>query len=215
MYLLDFLDFHIVGSSPETMIPLHDGKMVLRPLAGTRKRGKNKDEDIILANELLKDSKEKAEHIMLVDLGRNDLGRVAKKGSIKVNKLMNVEKYSHVMHISSEIIAKIDDKYNMFDAFMATFSAGTMTGTPKIRAMELIAELEKVKRSFYSGAVGYFGFDGNMDNAIAIRTALIKKDKVFLQAGAGIVADSKNELEFMEIENKLKAMISTLEKLTI
>ncbi len=215
MYLLDFLDFQIIGSSPETMIPLQDGKMKLRPLAGTRKRGKNENDDIRLENELLADPKERSEHIMLVDLGRNDLGRVAKKGSVKVKKLMNVEKYSHVMHISSEIRADIDDKYDMFDAFMATFTAGTMTGTPKVQAMEIIAELEKAKRGFYSGVIGYFGFDGNMNNAIAIRTALFKKDKVFLQAGAGIVTDSKNELEFLEIENKLKAMISTLEKLTI
>ena len=213
MYLLDFVDFQIVGSSPETMIPLHDKIMTLRPLAGTRKRGKNKEDDKRLEDELIKDPKERSEHIMLVDLGRNDLGRVAKKGSVKVNKLMNVEKYSHVMHISSELKAEIDEKYDMFDAFMATFSAGTMTGTPKIRAMEIIAELEKIKRSFYSGAVGYFGFDGNMDNAISIRTVLIKKNEVFLHAGAGIVADSKNELEFLEIENKLQAMISTLKVL--
>ena len=215
MYLLNFLDFTIVGSSPEKMIELTGNDASLKPLAGTRKRGKNDEEDKALIKELLQDKKEISEHIMLVDLGRNDLGRVAKTGTVKVKSLMGVEKYSHVMHIVSELKATIGNNYDMFDLFMATFSAGTMTGTPKIRAMELIAELEKTKRSFYSGVVGYFGFDGNMNNAIAIRTALFKKDKAFFQAGAGIVADSQKEIEFLEIENKLKAMITTLNALKI
>ena len=162
---------------------------------------------------MLNDPKERAEHLMLVDLGRNDVGRVAKTGSVKVHNMMRVERYSHVMHMVSDVTATIDDKYDMFDLFGATFTAGTMTGAPKIRAMELIAEFEGIKRNFYSGAIGYFGFDGNMDSAIAIRTALITDDKIVLQAGAGIVADSIDELEYLEVNNKLKALVSTLKDL--
>jgi len=154
-----------------------------------------------------------AEHVMLIDLGRNDVGRVAKAGTVKVPEIMRIERYSHVMHMVSDVVAQLDEKYDMFDLFMATFTAGTMTGTPKIRAMELIAQFEGLKRGFYSGSVGYFGFDGNMDSAITIRSAMIKEDRVIFQAGAGIVADSKPELEYLEVNNKLGALKKALEEL--
>ncbi|MCF6200662.1 MAG: anthranilate synthase component I family protein [Hydrogenimonas sp.] len=213
LFLLEFEDFSIAGSSPEVMVRLTDGNILLRPIAGTRKRGKNLDRDKELEEEMLNDPKECAEHIMLVDLGRNDVGRVAKAGSVKVTALMRVERYSHVMHMVSDVEAKIDDGKDMFDLFAATFTAGTMTGAPKIRAMELIAEFEGIKRGFYSGSVGYFGFDGNMDSSITIRTALIKPDEIVLQAGAGVVADSIPELEYLEVKNKLAALRSTLDDL--
>lgn len=214
LFLLEFERFTIAGSSPEVMIRLVDGHLLLRPIAGTRKRGKNLDRDLELEAEMLNDTKEKAEHIMLVDLGRNDVGRVARPGSVKVTDLMRVERYSHVMHMVSDVEAIIDDKYDMFDLFMATFTAGTMTGAPKIRAMELIAQFEGIKRNFYSGSIAYFGFDGNMDSAITIRTTLLTEDTVVFQAGAGIVADSNPELEYLEVQNKLAANISTLKDLS-
>ncbi len=213
MFLLQFEEFTIAGSSPEVMVGLHDNHILLRPIAGTRRRGDTLQRDIELAQEMLNDEKECAEHLMLVDLGRNDVGRVAKSGSVKVTQMMRVEKYSHVMHMVSDIDAILDEKYDMFDLFAATFTAGTMTGAPKIRAMELIAEFEGLKRGFYSGAVGYFGFDGNMDSAIAIRTAYLDDEKIVFQAGAGIVADSKKELEYLEVQNKLAANLASLEKL--
>ena len=213
MYLLEFEDFSIVGSSPEVMVRLSDGDILLRPIAGTRKRGGTAQRDAELEEELLSDPKELAEHLMLIDLGRNDVGRVAKIGTVKVKEMMHVERYSHVMHIVSDVHAEIADDKDMFDLLAATFTAGTMTGAPKIRAMELIAEYEGVKRSFYSGTIGYFGFDGNMDSAITIRTAMIKPDTVILQAGAGIVADSVHELEYLEVTNKLGALTSTLDDL--
>ena len=213
MFLLEYENFTIAGSSPEVMVGLHDDHILLRPIAGTRRRGRDPKRDKELAEEMLNDEKECAEHLMLVDLGRNDVGRVAKKGTVKVLEMMRVERYSHVMHMVSDIDAILDEKYDMFDLFGATFTAGTMTGAPKIRAMELIAEFEGLKRGFYSGAVGYFGFDGNMDSAIAIRTAYLDKEKIVFQAGAGIVADSKEELEFLEVQNKLAANMSTLEEL--
>ncbi len=213
MFLLDFEEFSIVGSSPEVMVGLHDGHILLRPIAGTRRRGDSKSRDQELAEEMLNDEKECAEHLMLVDLGRNDVGRVAKSGTVKVVEMMRVERYSHVMHMVSDIDAILDKKYDMFDLFAATFTAGTMTGAPKIRAMELIAEYEGIKRGFYSGAIGYFGFDGSLDSAIAIRTAWKDDKKIVFQAGAGVVADSKKELEFLEVDNKLGAMMSTLKEL--
>ncbi len=213
LFLLEFEDFAIAGSSPEVMVRLTDGNILLRPIAGTRKRGKTIDRDKELEDEMLSDPKECAEHIMLVDLGRNDVGRVAKAGTVKVTALMRVERYSHVMHMVSDVEAKIDESKDMFDLFAATFTAGTMTGAPKIRAMELIAEFEGIKRGFYSGSVGYFGFDGNMDSSITIRTALIKESEIVLQAGAGIVADSVPELEYLEVKNKLAALRSTLDDL--
>jgi anthranilate synthase component 1 len=213
MFLLEYEDFNIVGSSPEVMVRLSDGELLLRPIAGTRKRGVTKERDKELEDELLADPKELAEHLMLIDLGRNDVSRVAKTGSVKVEDMMHIERFSHVMHIVSDVTAKLSDDKDMFDLFMATFTAGTMTGAPKIRAMELIAEYEGLKRGFYSGSIGYFGFDGNMDSAITIRTAMVKDDKVVLQAGAGIVADSQNELEYLEVKNKLGALIHSLEDL--
>ncbi|BDY12294.1 anthranilate synthase component I family protein [Hydrogenimonas cancrithermarum] len=213
LFLLEFEDFSIAGSSPEVMVRLTDGNILLRPIAGTRKRGKTIDRDKEMEEEMLSDPKERAEHIMLVDLGRNDVGRVAKAGTVKVTALMRVERYSHVMHMVSDVEAKLDDGKDMFDLFAATFTAGTMTGAPKIRAMELIAEFEGIKRGFYSGSVGYFGFDGNMDSSITIRTALVKPEEIVLQAGAGVVADSKPELEYLEVKNKLAALRSTLDDL--
>ena len=213
LYYLDLDEFAIIGSSPEVMVRLTDNVILLRPIAGTRKRGDTLKRDLELEREMINDEKEVAEHIMLVDLGRNDVGRVAKAGSVKVEDLMRVERYSHVMHMVSDVVGILDDKYDMFDLFKATFTAGTMTGAPKIKAMELIAKYEGIKRGYYAGSVGYFGFDGDMDSAITIRTALIKKDEVIFQAGAGVVADSKKELEFLEVKNKLGALVSTLKEL--
>jgi anthranilate synthase component 1 len=210
LFLLDFEEFSICGSSPEVMVRLTDGEILLRPIAGTRKRGNTPQRDYELEVEMLNDPKECAEHLMLIDLGRNDVGRVAKVGTVKVPSMMRVEKYSHVMHMVSDVVATIEDNKDMFDLFAATFTAGTMTGAPKIKAMELIAKFEGLKRGFYSGSVGYFSFTGDMDSAITIRTALIKEDAITLQAGAGVVADSKPELEELEVRNKLMALISTL-----
>ena len=213
LFLLEYEDFSIAGSSPEVMVRLTDGHILLRPIAGTRKRGKTLDKDLEMEHELINDPKERAEHIMLIDLGRNDVGRVAKAGTVEVTDLMRIERYSHVMHIVTDVEAIIDDKYDMFDLFAATFTAGTMTGAPKIRAMELIADFEGIKRSFYSGSIGYFGFDGNMDSAITIRTTYLTDDTVVFQAGAGVVADSIPELEYLEVQNKLAANIATLNEL--
>ncbi|NQY54284.1 MAG: anthranilate synthase component I family protein [Campylobacteraceae bacterium] len=215
LFFLEYENFSIAGSSPEVMIKLTDGHMLLRPIAGTRKRGSTLEKDLEMENELISDPKERAEHIMLVDLGRNDVGRVARPGTVKVTDLMRIEKYSHVMHIVSDVEAVIDDQYDMFDLFCATFTAGTMTGAPKIKAMQLIAQLEGVKRNFYSGSIAYFGFDGNMDSAITIRTTFLTKDTVIFHAGAGIVADSVHELEYQEVHNKLAANISTLKDLAL
>jgi anthranilate synthase component 1 len=213
LFLLEYEDFAICGSSPEVMIRLNDGNILLRPIAGTRKRGKDSLRDKELELEMLHDPKECAEHLMLIDLGRNDVGRVAQTGSVKVTDMMRVEKYSHVMHMVSDVEAILNKDKDMFDLFAATFTAGTMTGAPKIKAMELIAHFEGLKRGFYSGCVGYFAFNGNMDSAIAIRTALIQPGKITLQAGAGVVADSKPELEFLEVNNKLGALVATLQEL--
>ena len=213
MFLLNFENFSIAGSSPEVMIGLKNGHITLRPIAGTRKRGDTYEKDMGYEKELLSDEKERAEHLMLIDLGRNDVGKVAEVGSVHVSDMMRVERYSHVMHIVSDVGGKLDKKSDMFDLFAATFTAGTMTGTPKIRAMELISEFEGIKRSFYTGAVGYFGFDGNMDSAIMIRTAYLDNEKIIFQAGAGIVADSVPELEYQEVTNKLDAMTSSLDDL--
>ena len=214
VFLLEYEDFCIAGSSPEVMVRLTDNRILLRPIAGTRKRGKTVAKDKLMEDELINDPKEVAEHVMLIDLGRNDVGRVAKTGTVEVTDKMRVEKYSHVMHLVSDVEADLDDKYDMFDLFASTFTAGTMTGAPKIRAMELIAKFEELKRGFYSGSIAYFGFDGNMDSAITIRTTMIKDDTVIFQSGAGIVADSIPELEFLEVNNKLAANITTLEDLS-
>jgi anthranilate synthase component 1 len=213
MFLLEFEEFSIVGSSPEVMVRLQDRELLLRPIAGTRKRGATLAKDMEMEEEMLNDPKERAEHLMLIDLGRNDVSRVAKTGTVKVHDMMHVERYSHVMHMVTDVIAELDDDKDMFDLFAATFTAGTMTGAPKIRAMQLIAEYEGIKRGFYSGSIGYFGFDGNMDSAITIRTSMIKDDRIVFQAGAGVVADSIPELEYLEVKNKLGALLSSLDDL--
>ena len=213
LFLLEYEDFCIAGSSPEVMVRLTNDRILLRPIAGTRKRGKTIQKDNEMEYELRNDPKEVAEHVMLIDLGRNDVGRVAKTGTVEVTDKMRVERYSHVMHLVSDVEATLDEKYDMFDLFAATFTAGTMTGAPKIRAMELIAQFEQLKRSFYSGSIAYFGFDGNMDSAITIRTTMIQDDSIIFQAGAGVVADSIPELEYLEVNNKLAANIATLKEL--
>ena len=210
LFLLDYEDFSICGSSPEVMVKLDSDEILLRPIAGTRKRGKTAARDKELELEMLNDPKECAEHLMLIDLGRNDVGRVAKTGTVKVTDMMRVEKYSHVMHMVSDVEATIANDKDMFDLFRATFTAGTMTGAPKIMAMELIAQFEGLKRGFYSGSIGYFAFNGEMDSSIAIRTALLKPDSITLQAGAGVVADSVPELEYLEVKNKLGALLATI-----
>ncbi len=206
MYFLDLEDFHIVGSSPEILTRLEDGVVTVRPIAGTRRRGYTEAEDRALEAELLADPKELAEHLMLIDLGRNDTGRVAKIGSVKLTDKMIVERYSHVMHIVSNVTGALRDGMSAIDVLRATFPAGTVSGAPKIRAMEIIDELEPVKRGVYSGAVGYLSWNGNMDTAIAIRTAVIKEKTLHIQAGAGIVADSVPELEWKETMNKGRAV---------
>jgi len=210
MFFLRLQEMHLIGSSPEVMVRLEEGIAELKPIAGTRRRGKNEQEDRRLADELLQDPKERAEHVMLVDLGRNDLGRIARIGSVQVGQLMAVERYSHVMHLVSDIQAQIAPEKDCFDVLKATFPAGTLSGAPKIRAMEIIAELEPSRRGPYGGAVGYFSYDGNMDFCITIRTMLIRDGKIFLQAGAGIVADSDPETEFKETLGKAEGMVQAV-----
>jgi len=206
MYFLDLGDFHIVGSSPEILTRVEDGDVTVRPIAGTRPRGKTEAEDKALELELLADPKELAEHLMLIDLGRNDAGRVAEVGSVELTERMLIERYSHVMHIVSNVKGKLKQNMSAVDALRATFPAGTVSGAPKIRAMEIIDELEPVKRGVYSGAVGYLSWEGNMDTAIAIRTAVIKDKTLHIQAGAGIVADSVPQSEWDETMNKARAI---------
>ncbi len=206
MYFLDLEDFHIVGSSPEILVRKEDHEVTVRPIAGTRPRGKNEHEDRELEADLLADPKELAEHLMLIDLGRNDIGRVAKMGSVELTDKMIIEHYSHVMHIVSNVIGELPDDVSAIDVLRATFPAGTVSGAPKIRAMEIIDELEPVKRGVYAGAVGYLAWNGNMDTAIAIRTAIIKNHTLNIQAGAGIVADSVPENEWDETMNKGRAI---------
>jgi len=206
MYFLDLDDFQIVGSSPEILVRLEDNEVTVRPIAGTRRRGHSEEEDRALEAELLADPKELAEHLMLIDLGRNDAGRVAQTGTVTLTDKMIVERYSHVMHIVSNVTADLKEGMSAIDVLRATFPAGTVSGAPKIRAMEIIDELEPVKRGVYSGAVGYLSWNGNMDTAIAIRTAVIKNQRLHIQAGAGVVADSKPELEWKETMNKGRAV---------
>lgn len=206
MFYINFDEFQVVGASPEILVRLEDDTVTVRPIAGTRPRGKNDVEDKQLEDELLADPKELAEHLMLIDLGRNDISRVSKTGSVKVTEKMIIERYSHVMHIVSNVIGKLDDAYNAIDVLRATFPAGTVSGAPKIRAMEIIDELEPVKRGVYAGAVGYLSWKGNMDTAIAIRTAVIKNNILHIQAGAGIVADSVPEREWEETMSKGRAI---------
>lgn len=210
MYFLKFPEFSIVGSSPETLVKIDQNEVIIHPIAGTRRRGKDDQEDQKLEEELKNDIKEKAEHMMLVDLGRNDLGKIAIPGTIKINNLMSIQKFDQVMHMVSEITGTRDPKKSIFDVFQATFPAGTLTGAPKVRAMEIIAKLEKVPREIYGGAVGYFGFNGNMDFAIAIRTMLYKDGQIYLRAGAGIVYDSLPKNENSECQNKAKGPLKSL-----
>jgi anthranilate synthase component 1 len=214
MFYFDMGDAHIVGSSPEILVRLEDGKVTVRPIAGTRQRGKTEAEDKALELEMQQDPKERAEHLMLIDLGRNDVGRVAKIGTVKVTDFMITELYSHVMHMVSNVEGMLRDNLDAFDVFRAAFPAGTVSGSPKIRAMEIIEELEPTKRGIYAGAVGYFGYSGNMDTCIAIRTLVIKDKKVYFQTGAGIVADSVPESEYWESVNKAMAMMTAVEFVT-
>jgi len=211
MFYLQLGEQTLVGASPEVMARVERGELTVRPIAGTRPRGGNEVEDKALERELLSDPKELAEHIMLLDLGRNDVGRVCRVGSVKVTERLAIERYSHVMHIVSNVTGRLDSGKGCFDALRATFPAGTLTGAPKIRAMEIIEELEPVRRGVYGGAVGYFDVSGNMDMCIAIRTLLLKGGKVFMQAGAGVVADSDPEREHLECVNKAKSMVRALE----
>jgi len=206
MYYLDLERFHIVGSSPETLVRLEDETVTVRPIAGTRRRGRDEAEDRALEQELLADPKERAEHVMLIDLGRNDVGRVAAIGSVRVTERMAIERYSHVMHIVSNVVGRLRPGLDAIDVLRAAFPAGTLSGAPKIRAMEIIDELEPVRRGVYGGAVGYLGWSGNMDTAIAIRTAVIKDGTLYVQAGAGIVADSDPAREWEETMSKARAI---------
>ncbi|MBI5561810.1 MAG: anthranilate synthase component I [Deltaproteobacteria bacterium] len=211
MFFLRLGDTTLAGSSPEILVRVDDGKVTVKPIAGTRRRGRDDAEDAELAAELLADPKERAEHIMLVDLGRNDIGRVAEAGTVAVDELMTVEKYSHVMHIVSDVRGQLRNGLDAFDAFAACFPAGTLCGAPKVRAMEIIEELEPCRREIYGGAVGYAGYSGNMDLCIAIRTIVIKDGRLHIQAGAGIVADSIPDKEYEETENKARGMWKAVE----
>jgi anthranilate synthase component 1/para-aminobenzoate synthetase component 1 len=207
---LNFGDIKLVSSSPERLVLLEDGIAHTRPIAGTRPRGKDENEDVLLKGELLLNEKERAEHIMLVDLERNDLGRVCDYNSVKVDEMMTVEKYSHVMHIVSNVTGKLRNDRDQFDLFKAVFPGGTITGCPKIRSMEIIEELEPIKRGPYTGCIGYFGINGNMDMSITIRTIVMKQNKAYMQVGAGIVIDSVPDLEYHETVNKGKALFEAL-----
>ena len=212
LFHLNFEGFAIVGSSPEILVRLRDGKVTIRPIAGTRPRGKTPAEDAVLAADLLADPKEKAEHLMLLDLGRNDVGRVCKAGTVRVTEQMVIEYYSHVMHIVSNVEGEISPEHDAMDALMAGFPAGTVSGAPKVRAMGIIDELENERRSFYGGAIGYLSANGDMDTCIALRTALVKNGEVVIQAGGGVVADSDPEAEFQESNNKAKALVRAAEE---
>jgi anthranilate synthase component 1 len=211
MYYLNLQDFHIVGSSPEILARLEDNKVTVRPIAGTRRRGKDELDDIAMEEDMVNDPKEIAEHLMLIDLGRNDVGRIAEPGSVNVTEKFGVERYSHVMHMVSNVEAKIKKELSAIDLFRATFPAGTVSGAPKIRAMEIIDEFEPVKRGIYGGAIGYLSWQGNMDMAIAIRTAVIKDEMLYIQAGGGWVADSVPDLEWKESLNKGRAIFKAAE----
>ncbi|MCT8138896.1 anthranilate synthase component I [Anaerobacillus sp. CMMVII] len=210
LFYLKLNDIEIVGSSPERLVQIQDQHIEIHPIAGTRKRGNTKEEDEALAEELLQDQKERAEHYMLVDLARNDIGRVATYGSVEVPVLMEVGKFSHVMHMISKVTGRLQKEVHPIDALFASFPAGTVSGAPKIRAMQILQELEPTKREYYAGAIAYLGFDGNIDSCIAIRTLVIKGNKAYLQAGAGIVADSVPEMEWEETRNKAKALLKAI-----
>ena len=210
MFFFNFSDFQIIGASPEILVRLRDNKITVRPIAGTRPRGKTIKEDLFYEKDLLKDKKELSEHLMLLDLGRNDAGKVSKINSVKVTESFIIERYSHVMHIVSNVVGNYNNKFSKFKSLLAGFPAGTVSGAPKIRAMEIIDELETTKRKVYAGGIGYFSANGEFDTCIALRTAVAKKDKFYVQAGAGIVADSKPLKEYEETVNKAKALINAL-----
>jgi len=212
MYYLDLDQFHIVGASPELLVRVEDGVVLNFPLAGTRPRGDSPEEDQILAQGLRSDEKEQAEHIMLVDLGRNDVGRVSQPGSVQVNDLMRIVNYSHVMHLESEVQGQLDASKTIYDALRSCLPAGTLSGAPKIRAMEIISELEGQRRGPYGGAVGYFSFQGNMDTAITIRTMVLKDGMAYVQAGGGVVYDSVPESEYMETLHKSQALMKAIDQ---
>ena len=210
MFFFNFHDFQIIGSSPEILVRLRNNKITIRPIAGTRPRGKNPKKDKFYKNQLLNDKKELSEHLMLLDLGRNDVGKVSKINSVKVTEQFKIEKYSHVMHIVSNVEGDFDKKHSLLNTMLSGFPAGTVTGAPKIRAMEIIDELEKSKRKMYAGSIGYFSSNHNFDTCIALRTALIKNNKFYIQSGAGIVADSVPEKEYLETVNKARALINSV-----
>jgi anthranilate synthase component 1 len=210
MFLIDYDDYQIIGSSPESLVSVKEGKVITNPIAGTRPRGQTPEIDNALEKELMEDKKELAEHVMLVDLGRNDIGKISEIGSVNVSDFMKIEKFSHVMHITTKVVGMIKENYDGFDAIAACLPAGTVSGAPKIRAMEIIEDLEEFKRGIYSGAVGYFSYGGDMDVAIALRTLILKGKTAYLQAGAGIVYDSVPETEFEEVQNKLKVLKEAL-----
>jgi anthranilate synthase component 1 len=214
MYYLDLDECQVVGASPEILIRLEDGQVTLRPIAGTRKRGKDSQEDLVNQKDLLNDPKEIAEHLMLIDLGRNDVGRVSKMGSVKVTDKMIIEKYSHVMHIVSNVVGDLSEDLDYIDALKATLPAGTLSGAPKIRAMQIINELEPSSRGIYGGAIGYISWNGDIDTAIAIRTAVIKDNIIHVGAGAGIVADSIPENEWLECKQKAKVFLDAIEMIS-
>ena len=211
LYYLNLDEFHIVGSSPEILARLEDSEVTVRPIAGTRRRGRNEQDDIAMEEDMVNDPKEIAEHLMLIDLGRNDIGRIAEAGTVEVTQKFGVERYSHVMHMVSNVRAKLRKGLKAMDIFRATFPAGTLSGAPKIRAMEIIDEFEPVKRGIYGGAIGYFSWTGNMDMAITIRTAIIKVEVLYIQAGGGIVADADPRLEWKESLNKGRAIFKAVE----
>ena len=211
MYFFNFEDFQIIGASPEILVRLRDKNITVRPIAGTRPRGKNKKEDKFFEKDLLKDKKELSEHLMLLDLGRNDAGKVSKINTVNVTEKFIIERYSHVMHIVSNVVGKFNEKFSKFDTLLSGFPAGTVSGAPKIRAMEIIDELENTKRKVYAGGIGYFSANGDFDTCIALRTAVSKNNKFYVQAGAGIVADSKPINEYKETVNKAKALLKSLE----
>ena len=207
----NYRDFNVLGSSPEILVRLRKGEVTIRPIAGTRPRGRTTKEDKKFVSDLLKDKKELAEHLMLLDLGRNDVGKVSKINTVKVTEKFKVEKYSHVMHIVSNVVGKFNHHQSIFETLLSGFPAGTVSGAPKIRAMEIIDELEKNKRKLYAGGIGYFTPNNEFDTCIALRTALIKNNKFYVQAGAGIVADSKPDKEYNETVNKAKALMRAVD----
>ena len=215
MYFLNMDEFQIIGSSPEILVKLEDKKVTVRPIAGTRPRGKTETEDASNEKDLLNDPKELAEHLMLIDLGRNDIGRISKVGSVQLTDKMIIERYSHVMHIVSNVTGEIAEETKPLDVLRATFPAGTVSGAPKIRAMEIINELEPLKRGIYSGAIGYLSWTGDLDTALSIRTAVIKDNLIHVQAGAGIVYDSVPEKEWEETMSKAMALLKASEKVNV